>query len=185
MPEHTINRLLALHRAGDATALDAMMRLVYDELRRLAAWQMRSERSNHTLQPTALVHEAFLRLTDSAALEWESRAHFFAAAARVMRNVLVDHARARAADKRGGGQTRCTLDEAGLAASTPLAVDVVAVHEALGRLEALDPKLARIVEMRFFAGMTVPEIAEVVGSSRATIEREWATARAWLRTALG
>jgi RNA polymerase sigma-70 factor (ECF subfamily) len=179
----TVTRLVERHRSGDAAALDELMRLVYAELRRLAAWQMRGERDDHTLQPTALVHEAYMRLAATPDPRWENRAHFFAVAARVMRHVLVDHARGRDAGKRAGAKTHVALDEA-LDVAERRDVDVVALHEAVDRLAAVDPDLAAIVEMRYFGGLTVPEIAEVTGVSRATVEREWVTARAWLRTEL-
>ncbi len=182
MTSDTVTRLVERHRAGDAAALDELLGVVYGELRRLAAWQMRVERDGHTLQPTALVHEAYLRLAGEDP-RWENRAHFFAVAAQVMRHVLVDHARARKADKRGGAATHVVLDEA-LDVATSQDVDVLALHEALERLASVDPQLARVVELRYFGGLTVPEVAEVVGVSRATVEREWVTARAWLRKEL-
>jgi len=183
VPSDTVTRLIERYRAGEGDALEELVRLVYDELRRLAAWQMRGERSDHTLQPTALVHEAYMRLAGADDPQWENRAHFLAAASRVMRHVLVDHARARNADKRAGEKTVVALDEA-LDVAAESHVDVVALHGALERLSAVDPDLARIVEMRYFGGLTVPEIAEVTGVSRATVEREWVTARAWLRQRL-
>jgi RNA polymerase sigma factor (TIGR02999 family) len=182
-PSETTTRLLAQVRAGDSAALDQLLGLVYDELRRLAAWQMRAEREDHTLQPTALVHEAYLRLAGRPDPHWENRAHFFAVAAQVMRHVLVDHARARNAGKRAGAKTHVALDEA-LDVASGQDVDVIALHDAVERLAAVDPRLARVVEMRYFGGLTVPEVAEVTGMSRVTVEREWVTARAWLRKEL-
>jgi RNA polymerase sigma factor (TIGR02999 family) len=181
VPSDTITRLVERYRAGDTDAFEELVRLVYAELRRLAAWQMRGERAEHTLQPTALVHEAYLRLAGDGDPRWENRAHFLAAATRVMRHVLVDHARARNAGKRAGAAV--ALDEA-LEVAAESRVDVVVLHDALERLSAVDPDLAAVVEMRYFGGLTVPEIAEVTGVSRATVEREWASARAWLRRQL-
>jgi RNA polymerase sigma factor (TIGR02999 family) len=179
-----IDHLLERCRGGDAAAFDALVEAVYAELKRLAAYHLRAERPGHTLQPTALVHEAYMRLARGSERPWQDRAHFLAAAAQVMRHVLVDHARARAADKRVGQRTRVALDEALEVAATQ-DVDVLALDAVLGTLAEVDPDLARIVELRSFAGLTLVEIAQVVGVSRATVEREWATARAWLRKELG
>jgi RNA polymerase sigma factor (TIGR02999 family) len=164
---------------GDKDAAERVFPLVYDQLRRLAARQLRRERRGHTLQPTALVHEAYVRLAGQRAAEWPDRAHFFAMAARVMRHVLVDHARRNRAAKRGGSACRVSLDEAS-PAGRPLELEVVALDEALEELAALDPDQARIVELRFFAGMTVEEVAAALGVSAATVQRDWRTARAWL-----
>lgn len=171
-------------RAGDAAALDEVMPLVYEELRRIAARQMGRERRDHTLQPTALVHEAYLRLFDAARLEVRDRAHFLALAARVMRRLLINHAEARNAEKRRGNAPHVTLSAAMDVASDEPAVDVVALDAALTRLAALDPRAAEIVEMRFFGGMTIEEVAAATGISTATVKRDWATARAWLRREL-
>jgi RNA polymerase sigma factor (TIGR02999 family) len=178
-----IDHLLERCRGGDAAAFDELVSAVYAELRKLAAYHLRAERPDHTLQPTALVHEAYVRLARGADRPWQDRAHFLAAAAQVMRHVLVDHARARAAEKRAGQRTQVALDDAlELAATENL--DVLALDDALRALDEVDPDLARIVELRSFAGLTLVEVAEVVGVSRATVEREWATARAWLRKEL-
>jgi RNA polymerase sigma factor (TIGR02999 family) len=159
------------------------MTQVYAELRRLARHYMRSERANHTLQPTALVNEAYLRLIAQPGVSWQSRAHFFAAAAQLMRRILVDHARAHRAGKRGGAQQQVTLDE-NLLSPESASVDVLAVHEALENLAKLDARQARIVELHFFGGLTFEEIAHVLGTSERTVKRDWAMARAWLKLEL-
>jgi RNA polymerase sigma factor (TIGR02999 family) len=176
-------RLLERFAAGDRQAADLLLPLVYAELRRQAARAMGGERADHTLQPTALVHEAYLRLFDAPA-SFESRAHFVRVAARAMRNVLVDHARARGAQKRGDGRERVALDGV-LAAYEERDLDVLALHEALERLLELDEPLGRLVELRFFAGLSIAQTAEVLGSSTATVERHWRVARLWLRRELG
>ena len=158
--------------------------LVYDELRRLAASALRNERSDHTLQPTALVHEAYLRLAEEPNGRWQNRAHFLAVAARAMRRILVDHARRHKAAKRGSGVVLLALEDdvAGAAAALPADdVDLVTLDEALGRLAALDPRQARIVELRFFGGLSVEETAEIVAASGRTVKRDWQLARAWLK----
>jgi RNA polymerase sigma factor (TIGR02999 family) len=156
---------------------------VYEELRRLAHHYMKGERANHTLQTTALVNEAYLRLTDLTRMQWRDRAHFFAMAATLMRRILVDHARDRARDKRGGGVVFTALqDDQAAAGST---VDALALDEALDRLAAIDPQHARIVELRYFAGLTIEETSEALGISPATVKREWTWARAWLHQQLG
>jgi RNA polymerase sigma-70 factor (ECF subfamily) len=159
------------------------MPLVYDELRRVAARYIRGERPGHTLQATALVNEAFVRLVSEKARGFENRAHFIAIAALSMRQILVQRARARRAAKRGGAPQRVTLDDALLSAE-PTSVDVLALDEALTRLAAIDPTQARIVEMRYFGGLTIEETAEAMRSSPATVKREWAMARAWLKQEL-
>lgn len=165
-------------------AIEELVPLVYDELHRLAAAYMRDERGSHTLQPTALAHEAYLKLVDESEAGWRGRAHFFAAAARAMRQILVDHARARGAAKRGGGRERITLaDAAGGPATAPL--DLLALDEALADLARLSDRRARLVEMRFFAGLTNEEAAEALGVATATVEKDWYLARAWLRRRLG
>jgi len=166
----------------DAAAADDLMPLVYDELRAQARRQMRRHGSSPTLQPTALVHEAYLKLV-GAGTPWESRAHFFAVAAIAMRQVISNHVRDGSAEKRGGGLERVTLDEAS-APTAGLDVDLLALSQALDRLEALDERQARIVTMRFLSGMSVPEVAQVMGISTATVEREWRVAKAWLSKAL-
>ena len=179
-PDHSISRLLYEVSHGNREAEAALMTQVYDELRRLARKYMRAERANHTLQPTALVNEAYMRLMADPAASWENRAHFFATAAQLMRHILVDHARARTAAKRGGIQHQVTLNE-GLASAEDKSVDVLALHEALEKLAALDERQARIVEMHFFGGLTFAEIAYVLGASERTVKRDWEMARAWLK----
>ncbi len=164
---------------GSRTALDALMPAVYGELRRLAARYLSRERSDHTLQPTALVNEAYLRLIDQHSVRWQNRAHFYGIAAQLMRRILVDHARGQAAAKRGGTAATLPLDQADAAAAPP-EVDVVALDEALARLSAFDERQGRLVELRFFGGLTIEESAEVLGVSAATVKREWALAKAWL-----
>ena len=175
--------LLVRWREGDRAALEQLMPLVYDELRRLARHYLRQERSDHTLQSTALVHEAYLRLAAGAAPDWQNRAHFFGVAAHVMRQILVEHARGRDAAKRGGGACKLALDEA-LALPQQIDVDVVALDKALTELSKLDEQQGRIVELRFFAGLTIEDTSEVLGISPATVKRDWVTARAWLYRAM-
>ena len=180
--EGTVTRLLVEWRLGDEAALNQLVPLVYDQLRRLARSQLRRESSDQSLRPTALVNELYLRLVRQRATTWDNRAHFFALAARLMRRVLVDHARARHADKRGAGRT-IALDEAGEVSVAPeedRAIEVLAVDEALERLAALDAGQAHIVELRFFAGLDVEEVAHVLNRSPRTVKREWRAARAWL-----
>lgn len=172
-----VTDLLRAWAAGDPAARDAALPLVYDELRRLAAAHLRRERHGHTLQPTALVHEAFLRL-EGASLPWQTRGQFFGLAATMMRRILVDHGRRRRAAKRSGG-VRVTLAE-GRDAAEPREVDVVALDDALRDLGGFAPRQARIVELRHFGGLSVEETAEVLEVSTATVKREWALARAWL-----
>ena len=181
-----VTPLLLAWGAGDQSAGERLLPAVYAELRRQAARAMRRESSEHTLQATALVHEAYLRLVDQRRVVWRSRAHFFGVAAQVMRRILVDHARERRAAKRGGGLPPLALGDAD-AAAAPAAeqgVDVLALHEALERLAALDPDQARLVELRYFGGLSIEETAEALGVSPATVKREWAIARAWLRREL-
>jgi RNA polymerase sigma factor (TIGR02999 family) len=179
----TVGRLLEKAGAGDREALSALLPLVYDELRRVAARQMRRERAGATLQATALVHEAYLRLLKDSRVGWQNRAHFFAIAANSMRQILVERARARGASKRGGGQVRVTLDE-GLVPAASKDIDIVALDEALTRLASLDPEQARIVELRFFAGLTIEETAQETSLSPATVKRRLEVARAWLHREL-
>ncbi len=158
--------------------------MLYDELRRIAARQLQGERDGHSLQATAVVHEAYLKLVDLRRMRWQDRRHFLAVASRLMRQVLVDHARARLAAKRGGAGPRVELTEAS-GVSEPRSVDFVALDGALERLAALDAEQARLVELRFFGGLTIAETAEVLGSSPATVKRDWETARLWLFRELG
>lgn len=183
MPDSGITALLDRHRHGDPEAFDELIAEVYPELRRLAAYHLRVERDGHTLQPTALVHEAYIRLCPGSPASFENRAHFLALASRVMRNILIDHARARRTDKRAVQAALVELDEA-LAIAASQSVDLLALDEALERLSTLDPDLCRVVELRCFGGLTVPEMAEVLGVSTSTVDREWAAARVWLRQAL-
>ena len=181
-PSPQITELLAAARGGDTAAGEAAARAVHDELRALAASYLRRERSDHTLQPTALVHEAYLRMLGQSHVEWRNRSHFFGIAAQAMRRLLVDHARRNQAARRDGGLA-VTLDE-GLESGESAAYDVLGVHEALNALAKLDPRQAQIVELKFFVGLSLDEIAEVVEVSVATVSREWAMARAWLQQEL-
>ena len=174
-----VTRLLHQLGSGNQAAADELVPLIYDELRRLANACMRRERPGHTLQATALVHEAYLRLLGQREVEWNNRAHFFAVAATLMRRVLLDHARKRHTAKRGAAPHKATLEEGLLVADEHLE-DVIIMDECLTRLAAIDPRQARIVELRFFAGLDVEEIAAVMEISTATVKREWASAKAWL-----
>ncbi len=178
-PSKDITRLLLAWGDGDQQALDQLMPFVYDELRRLAKGYMRHQRSDHTLQATALVNEAYLRLIDSSRVRWQNRTHFFAISAQLMRRVLVDFARAKNAEKRGGREQQVSFDEA-LPASFEKESELLALDEALKELAALDERQSRIVEMRYFGGMTEEEIAEALGISTRTVRRDWTVARAWL-----
>jgi RNA polymerase sigma factor (TIGR02999 family) len=179
----TVTQWLIAWSDGSRDALDHLLPLVYRNLRRLAAGYMQREPAGHTLQPTALVHEAYVRLVDQRQVQWRNRAHFFGAAAGMMRRILVDHARERLAEKRGGGLERVTLIDDQIAAE-PGGVDVLALHESLERLAAFNPRQAQIVELRYFGGLTIEETAEVVRTSAATVVREWTIAKAWLRAEL-
>ncbi len=174
-----VTRLLIAWSNGQAEALENLMPVVYDELRRLARHYMNRESSEHMLQTTALIHEAYLKLIDQQRVQWQNRAHFFAVAAKLMRRILVDLARARQAERRGGMIRMVSLDDASLAASSP-AGEVVAVDEALTALAELDERRSRVVELRFFGGLSVEETAEVLKISPATVMREWKRAQAWL-----
>jgi RNA polymerase sigma factor (TIGR02999 family) len=176
-----VTQLLIAWGDGHRDALDQLVPLVYDDLRRLAAGYMGRETPGHSLQPTALVHEAYVRLIDQRRVQWRNRAHFFGVAANMMRRILVDYARKRRADKRGGAAERVTLTSDIAAAPRQDAIDVLTLHESLGRLAAFDPQQERIVELRYFGGLTIEETAEVVGVSTATVAREWTIAKAWLR----
>jgi RNA polymerase sigma-70 factor, ECF subfamily len=198
--QQPVTQLLAQWRDGDERAFAELSALMYEELRQLAQRHLRRERSDHTIQKTALVNEAFVRLVGQQSVDWQSRAHFIGLASKLMRRVLVDYARARLADKRGGGAGVLSLDE--MAApeadeapdTTPTALqhldahtqeEVSAIDQALQRLEQIDVRQAQIVEMRYFGGLTVEQTAEAVGISEATVKREWTLARAWLRRELG
>jgi RNA polymerase sigma-70 factor (ECF subfamily) len=175
--EKPITQILSEIKSGNEKALDELLPLVYDELRRLANVYLKRERSNHTLQPTALVHEAYLRLLGQKEIAWQNRAHFFGVSARLMREILIEYARMKNRLKRGGEfKTQIALDDA-VSFAGAKDFDVVSVDEALTKLEKLDARQARIVEMKFFAGMTIEEIAEVSSISPATVKREWATAK--------
>jgi RNA polymerase sigma-70 factor (ECF subfamily) len=171
--------LLAEVTKGDQQAASELVPLVYDELRRLAGRYMRRERADHTLQATALVHEAYLKLVQHQSVDWQNRAHFFGIAAQVMRHILVDHARGHGREKRGAGQQLVSLEEA-LVFSPEKSVELLKLDESLDRLAKLDPRQSRIVELRFFGGLTVEETAHVLGISPKTVKREWSVAKAWL-----
>ncbi len=168
---------------GDRAALDELLPVVYDELRRVADGFLRRERPSHTLQPTALVHEAYLRLIDQQSVNWQNRAQFFGIAAQMMRRILINHAEGRHAEKRGGHAPRVSLDEA-VSFFEERDINLVALDDALNALAALDSQQSQIVELRFFGGLTVEEVAEVLGLSPATVKREWGSAKLWLRRQL-
>ncbi len=174
-----VTQLLAAVREGDPSAFEQLLPVVYNELRQIAGRYMARQRDGHTLQTTALINEAYLRLANQEEKRWENRAHFFAVAATVMRHILVDHARAHQRDKRGGGAMQVSLGEAEAKANEQ-ALEITAVDEALKTLAALDPQQSRVVELRFFGGLTMEEVAEVLNISLSTAEREWRSARAWL-----
>jgi RNA polymerase sigma factor (TIGR02999 family) len=176
-----ITQLLIAWSDGRREALDDLMPIVYADLKRVAAGYMRREAAGHALQPTALVHEAYVRLVDQKQVKWRNRAHFFGVAAVLMRRILVDHARRRRAEKRGGDWERVTLAGDEAVANSHKEIDVLALDEALERLAQFDPQQERIVELRYFGGLTIDETAEVVGISAATVVREWTIAKAWLR----
>jgi RNA polymerase sigma-70 factor, ECF subfamily len=179
-PGGDLTELLARWSDGDPDALERLIPVVYGECRRIASLQLRAEREEHTLNPTALVHELYLRLVDQRRATWQNRAHFFGVAAQLMRRILVDHARSRHAQKRGGSPVMVTLQDGMAQSAQPAAADILAVDEALERLGDLDPDQRRVVELRFFAGLTIEETAIVLGRSPRTIKREWQLARAWL-----
>jgi RNA polymerase sigma factor (TIGR02999 family) len=184
VPPVEVTRLLQQWRVGRQDALEELLPAIYGELRRLAGAYLRRERPDHTLQATALVHEAFLKLVDQRDVQWQNRAHFFGIAAQLMRRILVDHARAHGATKRGSGERPLSLDEA-VIISPGTDVDLLALDMALTRLAAVDPQHARVVELRFFGGLTIDETAEVLQISPATVGRDWTLAKAWLYAALG
>lgn len=174
-----VTQLLRNWRDGDEVARDQLMVVVYEELRRQAERYLRRERPDHTLQPTALVHEAYLQLIDQSRVNWENRAHFFGAAARLMRRILVDHARAHQAEKRGGGGEKLALDEA-LCVPEGKDLDILALNDALDELARLDTQQSQIVELRYFGGLSIEETATVLNISPATVKREWSMAKVWL-----
>jgi RNA polymerase sigma-70 factor, ECF subfamily len=179
-PSHQVTKLLKDWSEGDSSAADKLMPLVIDDLRRLAHNYMRREKAGHTLQTSALVNEAYVRLVDQSKIQWESRAHFFGIAARLMRQILVDQARRRNFAKRGGGAIRVSLNEA-TAVAEEQSANVMALDEALKNLESIDPRQSRIIELRFFGGMSIEETAEALKVSPGTVMRDWTFARAWLR----
>ena len=179
-PRNQVTQVLVDWNSGDKGAADRLMPLVYDELRSLARRYLQRERSDHTLQATGLVHEAYLRMVDQDSMSWENRAHFFSVAAQVMRHLLVDHARSRQAAKRGGVREKLEFDEALAPAEEPT-VDLLALDDALKELVTFDERKSRIVELRFFGGLTTEEIGDVLAISPSTIRREWRIAKAWLR----
>ncbi len=179
-----VTELLKESARGDRAALDQLLPLVYNELRGIADRYLRRERPDHTLQTTALINEVYLRFAGQKGVRWQDRAHFFAAAATLMRRVLIDHARGSRYLKRGGGARKVALEEAAVL-SPERASDLVALDEALGRLAAVDARKARVVELRYFGGLSVEEAAEVLGVSQVTVMRDWALARAWLRREMG
>jgi len=181
--DEAVTRLLAEAADGNREALEALMPIVYEELRRRASTYMRREQPGHTIQPTALVHEAYLRLLGEPGTQWQNKAHFLAIAALSMRQILVERARARGRLKRAGDQQRVTFNESTL--PTPdTSVDLAELDDALTRLGELDPQLAKVIELRFFGGLSIDETAEVLGTSPATVKRGWASARAWLKRAM-
>jgi RNA polymerase sigma factor (TIGR02999 family) len=176
---HEVTAMLLDWSKGDREALSRLMPMVYDELRRIARRYLRREREGHTLQTTALVHEAYFRLIDQQRVSWQNRSHFFGIAAQMMRRILVDYARGQQAEKRGGEVAKLSLDEA-IEIADQREVDLIALDDALDALAQLDEQQSRIVELRFFGGLTVEETAEVVGASPATVKRDWSMAKAWL-----
>lgn len=183
MQRHDVTQILSDMHGGDRESLEKLLPMIYDELHALAQAQLRQERPGHTLQATALVNEAYLKLIELKHIKWEGRAHFFGAAARIIRRILVDHARGRDRLKRGGDRKRIPLDASAIQDAGPAgsgSVDLIALHEALEKLEALDPRQSKIVELRFFGGLSMKEVADVLGVSLRTVEGDWTMARAWL-----
>ena len=174
-----ITTLLHEYKSGNKNVLDELFPLVYDELRKLAASRLKKERADHTLQPTALVHEAYMRLIEQHSADWQNRTHFFGLAAEMMRRILVNHAVKNNADKRFGNQTKLALDEA-VSLAQEREINLILLDEALTRLAEFDPQQAKIIELRFFAGLTIEEVAEILGVSDSTVKREWRIAKAWL-----
>ena len=185
VPPRDVTALLGDWSRGNRTALDQLLPLVYAELRRVAARQLRNERAAHTLQPTALVHEVYIRLVDQRQVDWQNRAHFFGVSAQVMRRILVDHARRHSASKRGEGVCCVSIDEAKDVAAASNETPILALDHALDRLEKVDSALAKIVELRAFGGLTIEEAAHVLSVSPSTVKRDWRTAKAWLNRELG
>ena len=175
-----ISRVLQEWGNGQPEASDKLMPLVYDELRRQAARYLRRERPGHTLQTTALIHETYLKLIDQRNVDWQNRAHFFGVAAQAMKRILIDHAKARHREKRGGAAENLPLEEARFVISNDKSVDLIALDEALTRLASFDPRQASIVDLKFFAGLSIEDIAETLKISSATVKREWNSAKAWL-----
>lgn len=183
-PTDQVTLLLQQASRGSRDAVDQLLPLVYDELRRIAADYLHRERADHTLQPTAIVHEAYLRLVNQQSAGWNDRTQFFAVAAKIMRRILVDHARSRRAAKRGGGRRRTEFDDA-FAVFEERAIDLVALDEVLNRLAEVDERKSRVVELRFFGGLSVEETSRVLNVPLRTVERDWTFAKAWLRSKLG
>ena len=180
---NNVTQLLQNWKNGDKEALDELMPVVYDELRRIASRYLKQQRSNHTLQTTALVHEAYMRLIGKQDIEWQNRAHFFGIAARMMRYILMDYAIAQQAEKRGGGNLKLSLDDV-IELPEKNELDVAVLHDSLNTLAEVDERKSQIVELKFFAGLSNEEVAEVMGVSLATVNREWRMARAWLQSEL-
>jgi RNA polymerase sigma-70 factor, ECF subfamily len=178
-----INFLLDQYRDGQTDGFEKLMALVYDDLRKLAAWQLQSERPDHTLQPTALVHEVYLKLAAQNPVDWQNKAHFFALAAQIMRHILVDYARTRQREKRGGAHTNIPLEHT-LNLSSPSDPELIALDEALKALAQKDPRKSLIVELRYFGGLSIEETAEALEISSTTVRREWTMAKAWLQREL-
>ncbi len=176
-----VTQLLKEWSEGKAEVLDKLMPLVYEELRRQASRHLRKERPNHTLQTTALIHEAYLKLIDQKSVEWQNRSHFFAIASVAMRRILVDHARERHRAKRGGAAENLPLDDALQISSEEKSVDLLALDDALNRLAVFDPRQAKVVELRYFSGLSIDETAEILGVSNATVRLDWNLAKAWLK----
>ena len=183
MASEKVTELLVALSGGNRAVVDELTPLIYQELKRMAGSQLRRERPGHTLQATALVHEAYLKLVDQRQVTWQNRAHFFGVASQIMRRVLMDYAKSQKREKRGGGAHKTSLDEA-LVVAEDRASDLIQIDEALARLEELDPRQAKVVELRFFGGLSVEETAEAMGISAPTVKREWAMARAWLHREL-
>jgi RNA polymerase sigma factor (TIGR02999 family) len=178
-PSHPVTELLVRWRGGDREALDALMPLVYRELRRIAQHYLLAERTGHTLQSTALVNEAYVRMVEQNFPQWQNRAHFFAVAAQLMRQILVDYARSHRASKRGGDVCKLSLNDAE-DSPQPVDFDILALDDALKTLALMDPQQSRVVELKFFAGLSIEDTSEVLGISSSTVKRDWVTARAWL-----